>query len=120
MAIKIKEFPNLLMTKKVADTIKTDKALTEKAKGDIAELLYKLNEFGADKNYLGNSNFKKFRDGWNELRIKDGSNTWRILFRKLPESKMYGIVYLFLKQTDAITTKQWKTAKQIASQENWI
>lgn len=120
MSKKLDQFPKLLFSKRVAETLKKDKALTEAASEKIQDLLYMLNEFGAKKEYLGAKNFKKFPDGWYELRIKDLTNTWRILFRKVPKTEIYGLVYLFLKQTDEITTEQWKTAKHIARLEGWV
>ena len=120
MFVKLDKFPNLLMTKRVAETFSKDKSLTASASDKMQELLYQLNEFGANKEHLGAKGFKKFPKGWHELRIKDGTDTWRLLFKKFPKTKVYGLVYMFLKQTDAITTEQWKTAEHTASLENWI
>ncbi len=120
MAIKIKELGNLQITKQVESVLRKNPAITTNAAIKIQALLIRLNEFGANKNYLGAKNYKKFRDGWHELRIKDGTNTWRILFRKIKDSNEYGLAYMFLKQTDAITDAQWKSAKKRANLENWL
>lgn len=118
MSVKVKELDNLLLTEQVAQT------LSKKSKGasdKVLSTIRRLNEFGASHAFLGRKKLKNLKNGWWELRINYGNNEWRILFRKISKNPTkYGLVYMFPKDTDAILTKDWKKARNLARSEDWM
>ncbi|AKN34274.1 hypothetical protein Ccar_25955 (plasmid) [Clostridium carboxidivorans P7] len=116
---QLQDLPNLCFTKRALEVLKEDISLTKKARKESFKVLTFLDKFGPNKDFIGSKKLKKFSEGWYELRIRDGSNTWRILFRKIG-SCTYGIVHMFLKDTNEISDRDWKIAKQLVRSENWI
>jgi len=120
MSIKITDLDNLELTQQVCTALKKNKSLKPQARKKILTTITRLNEFGTtDDNYLG-AKVKNLKNGWWEIRIKHQTDEWRILFRKIGKPATYGLVYMFLKDTDAISLKDWKRAKELACSEGWL
>ncbi len=123
MSIKIDTLNNLEFTEGVCNTLRNDRSLTSKARVKVISTLSRLNEFGLDKDFVSPKQFKRLQEGWYELRIKEKSDCWRILFRQIKTTNgilTYGIIHMFLKDTDPISDIDWKKAKRQASSENWF
>ncbi|YBV93572.1 type II toxin-antitoxin system RelE/ParE family toxin (plasmid) [Bacillus sp. PK9-021] len=115
------EFPNLLLSKEVYDTLLTDKKLirNEKLVRKVYSSLDTLNDFGTDMDFHPAGNIEPKGDGWWCLRIRHQKDYWRIMFRKA-DSEKYGLIVMFLKKENKISKKNWEAANRVARREGWL
>ncbi|MDA2275527.1 hypothetical protein CBR59_29800 [Bacillus thuringiensis] len=125
MAKKLFKLPftqHVVHTQEVDDELST---ITSKdSQNDFAEIIKDLDDFGTDMDFhRSKKQIKSLREGWWEIRVKQGGVYWRILFRKISRKKHpaeYGLVYMFRKKQNQITQKEWNKANKIAKREGWL
>lgn len=120
MAQSLEQFPNLIFAPEVLDTLNNDKSLTASAKSKILGLMQRLDSYEPQQREMLGSGYQSLQKGWHVLKAKKRSDAWRLMFRRVPGSTKYGLVYLYRKTDQEIPDQAWKSSKRIAKREGWI
>lgn len=114
------EFPNLLLSDQVYGFIASShKNMDEDAKRKMFERMNHLNEIGFSGG--GHKVYEKTKryDLW-EVKWKGKNRTeWRFLVKRIPGTDKYFISYAFLKKSEAIKERDFKTAIKITKNEGF-